>query len=391
MKHILVFCEFITRDEIGGSGRVIEQYVDGLKNKGFKITIFTLLRKKGLQRYEKINENVFVIRYGYFYSLNIFFAFLTVIDGIFKFIKFFLTTKFDLIIINQPYVGSVVYTSLIGWFVPKIYFFHSPWCEEYLIDKKKKGVGYYLRKIIEKKVISFCNKIVCYSEFMKNKIVSIHRIKKNIKVLHVGIDTNRFYPAENKIEVRKKLGLPENKFIIFTARRLVPRMGLENLIEAIKMLKKEFDNIFLVIVGSGWLEDKLKVLAKKLEVSDYIKFVGKVSNPNVLLLYYQSADIFVLPTKLLEGFGMVILEAMSCGVPVVSTPVGGPVEVLKNFDEHLLCNGTEPYDIYERIKYFLLNKNELQKIAGKCREFVIKNYSKEIFIEEFKKEILKIL
>jgi len=89
MKHILVFCEFITRDEIGGSGRVIEQYVDGLKNKGFKITIFTLLRKKGLQRYEKMNENVFVIRYGYFYSLNIFFAFLTVIDGIFKFIKFF--------------------------------------------------------------------------------------------------------------------------------------------------------------------------------------------------------------------------------------------------------------------------------------------------------------
>jgi glycosyltransferase involved in cell wall biosynthesis len=168
-------------------------------------------------------------------------------------------------------------------------------------------------------------------------------------------------------------------------------MGLENLIEAIRMLKKEFDNIFLVIVGSGWLEDKLKVLAKKLEVSDYIKFVGKVSNPNVLLLYYQSADIFVLPTKLLEGFGMVILEAMSCGVPVVSTPVGGPVEVLKNFDEHLLCKGTEPYDIYERIKYFLLNKNELQKIAEKCREFVIKNYSKEIFIEEFKKEIEDII
>jgi glycosyltransferase involved in cell wall biosynthesis len=390
MKHILVFCEFITKDEIGGSGRVIEQYVDGLKNEGFKITIFTLLRKKGLQRYEKINENIYVIRYGYFYSLNPFFAFLTVIDGIFKFIKFFLTTKVDLIIINQPYVGLVVYTSLIGWFVPKIYFFHSPWCEEYLIDKKKKGVGYYLRKFVEKKVMNFCNKIVCCSEFMKNKIVSIHRIKKNIKVLHVGIDTNRFYPAENKMEVRKKLGLPENKFIIFTARRLVPRMGLENLIEAVNMLKKEFDDIFLVIVGSGWLEDKLKALAKELEITDYIKFVGKVEQ-NILLLYYQSADIFVLPTKLLEGLGMVILEAMSCGTPVISTPVGGPVEVLKNFDERVLCKGTESYDIYERIRYFLLNKNELQEIAKKCRDYVIKNYSKEIFIEEFKKEIEDII
>jgi len=53
MKHILVFCEFITRDEIGGSGRVIEQYVDGLKNKGFKITIFTLLRKKDFKDMKK--------------------------------------------------------------------------------------------------------------------------------------------------------------------------------------------------------------------------------------------------------------------------------------------------------------------------------------------------
>jgi len=56
-----------------------------------------------------------------------------------------------------------------------------------------------------------------------------------------------------------------------------------------------------------------------------------------------------------------------------------------------LCKGTKPYDIYERIKYFLLNKNELQKIAEKCREFVIKNYSKEIFVEEFKKEIEDII
>jgi len=391
MKHILVFCEFITKDEIGGSGRVIEQYVDGLKNKGFKITIFTLLRKKGLPRYERLDENVYVVRYGYFYSLNILFTFLTIIDGIFRFIKAFLTSKVDLIIINQPYVGIVVYASLIGWFVPKIYFFYSPWCEEYLIDKRKRGVGYYLRKIIEKKVMNFCNKIVCCSEFMKNKIVSIHKIKKNIKVLHIGIDTNKFYPAENKIEIRKKLNLPENKFIIFTARRLVPRMGLENLLEAIGMLKKEFNNIFLVIAGSGWLEDKLKTLAKSLEIENYVRFVGKILDHSVFLLYYQSADVFVLPTRLLEGFGMVILEAMSCGIPVISTPVGGPVEVLKNFDDRLLCKNNKPYDIYERIRYFLINKDELQKIAEKSREFVIKNYSKEIFIEEFKKEIEKVL
>lgn len=292
-----------------------------------------------------------------------------------------MTTKVDLIIINQPYVGLVVYTSLIGWFVPKIYFFHSPWCEEYLIDKKKKGVGYYLRKFVEKKVMNFCNKIVCCSEFMKNKIVSIHKIKKNIKVLHVGIDTNRFYPAENKMEVRKKLDLPVNKFIIFTARRLVPRMGLENLIEAVNMLKKEFDNIFLVIVGSGWLEDKLKALAKELEITDYIKFVGKVEQ-NILLLYYQSADIFVLPTKLLEGFGMVILEAMALGKPIVATDIPGVRESVVPENNVILVPSKNPHLLAYGILKLLKEEEKAKKIGENAKQYV-----KERF--DFSKIILK--
>lgn len=380
-NRILIIADSILKDDRGGAERVIDEYTQGLVKKNYNVSILVPLRKNNLAK-EEIDGGVKIYRFGQLKKTGMINVLYTLIDGIKTISKISKTEKFDLIIINQPFSGIVSYLSSITRKIPKLYFFHSPWPEEYMISKHRKGFGYEVRKIIEKLVLSGCDKIICYSNFMKNKIISIHGVpEEKIKFITVGVDTQKFAFGDKNI-VRSQLNLPKEKFIIFTARRLVPRMGIENLLYAIQKLIADYDNILLVIAGSGPLEYKLKKICSELNINSYVKFVGMLDD-NTLPLYYRAADIFVLPTKYLEGFGLVTLESLASGTPVLATPVGGTVEILKKFDESMLFKGTKPEDIYEGIKSLISNPDKLLQIKNKCRDFILNNYSRDVFISEF--------
>jgi glycosyltransferase involved in cell wall biosynthesis len=105
------------------------------------------------------------------------------------------------------------------------------------------------------------------------------------------------------------------------------------------------------------------------------------------------ADIFVLPTKELEGFGLVTLEAMASGIPVLGTPVGGTKEIIGNFDSSFLFKGTDPDSMVELIseKYHLIKRDpqRWREISHRCRKFVDENYSWEKNIDSFEELIVK--
>ncbi|HRR39717.1 MAG TPA: glycosyltransferase, partial [Syntrophales bacterium] len=122
----------------------------------------------------------------------------------------------------------------------------------------------------------------------------------------------RFHPSGDRRDIRRRLGIPENRAVILTVRNLVPRMGLENLITAMKDVVKALPDVLLIIGGSGPLREKLLRLACELQLSDSIRFTGFIRDEE-LPDYYRAADIFVLPTIELEGFGLVTLEALACG------------------------------------------------------------------------------
>ena len=178
--------------------------------------------------------------------------------------------------------------------------------------------------------------------------------------------------------------MPSNKVILLTIRNLVNRMGLENLIIAFKKIVRHAPDIYLVIGGDGPLKSKLMNLTNRLDLNDCINFIGFV-HEDKLPNYYQMADLFVLPTKELEGFGLVTLEAMASKLPVIGTPIGGTNEILDNFNSNFLFNGTDPDSIadlilknYKNIKQHPENWDE---ISQNCRKFVEKNYSWDKNIE----------
>lgn len=311
---------------------------------------------------------------------------------------------FDLINIFQPFSALGVIYSPLGKGIRKIYTCHSFSFEEFLsrTDQKggvlKKGIDLLnarTRKWIEEKALKSCEEIIVLSQFTQDKLREVYQVDhEQVSIVPGGIDLVKFQPAVNKQQIRRKLNLPDDKVIIFTVRNLVPRMGLENLIKALKIIVEEAPDINLVLGGQGPLKQDLKTLAENLGLDDYVSFAGFI--PEQLLPdYYRMADLFALPTRELEGFGLVTLEAMASGVPVLGTPVGGTKEIIEKFDPSYLFGNTEPDSMAALIlqSYRLIKEypQKWQDISDKCRKFIEYNYSWEKNIDALEKLFAKTL
>ena len=141
---------------------------------------------------------------------------------------------------------------------------------------------------------------------------------------------------------------------------------------------KSVPDIYFVLGGEGPLKNELISLTKELEIENNVKFAGFI--PELKLPdYYRMADIFILPTLELEGFGLITLEALASGVLVLGTPVGGTVEILSRLDSKYLFKDTEPESMAELIiktcREFKNNPGLRQDVSSRCRLFVEENYS----------------
>ena len=233
--------------------------------------------------------------------------------------------------------------------------------------------------------------VVVLSLFTQKKLQRVYKISaEKIIIIPGGVDLERFYPATDKTKIRQHLNIPQEKMTLLTVRDLEPRMGLQNLIYAIKKVRLELPDIYLVLGGQGPLDADLKLLTRKLGVEDCIKFTGFI--PEIELPdYYRMADIFILPTLELEGFGLITLEALASGIPVLGTPIGGTVEILNRLDSKYLFKDTEPESIAELIiktcEEFKANPGSWQDVSSQCRLFVEENYSWEKNVDLLEKLI----
>jgi glycosyltransferase involved in cell wall biosynthesis len=258
---------------------------------------------------------------------------------------------------------------------PELLTFHASFWQELKLEGAERSIGKPLESLFfgrlarrtETSCLRRADRIVVLSDFSREQLASCYPFARD-KVVKIpgGVDLEKFRPAADRAAVRRSLGLSPGRPILFTARRLVPRMGVENLLSALPDIRSAFPDVLLVIAGRGRLEGELKELVTAGGLADNVAFVGFVDD-NDLVGYYQAADLFVLPSLAFEGFGMVTLEALACGTPAVGTPIGATPEILERLAPQLLLAGTEPHAIRRGVGAMLEWLSD-DAAAGRLRE-----------------------
>lgn len=155
---------------------------------------------------------------------------------------------------------------------------------------------------------------------------------------------------------------------MLTVPRLVRRMGLENLISAISEVRRRVPEVLLLIAGKGELSKELKAQVWSLGMKDSIRFLGFVSDED-LPTVYRAADLSIVPTVALEGFGLVAAESLAAGTPVFVTPVGGLPEVVSGLSADLVLSGSDVGSLAEGLEAALGGELILPD-AEACRNYV---------------------
>lgn len=383
-------------DTVGGAGRVAYHLSRELCKRGHQISVLARNPGGALPFSEQLEERLFVHRFFVPSKASFGLSFREIKNSCSTARTLHKEASFDCVCAHQSLaaLGPVLFSPLRA--VPLLYFFHSPWHEEYLL-KKGDEAGLIQKVIasamrgIEKRLLLRARRIFVLSNYMAERPQDIHQIPAQ-KVARVpgGVDLNRFRPAERgKEALKKNLGIPLDKTLLLTVRNLVPRMGIENLMEAFNQSSVLREKSLLLIGGQGFLKESLKAMAEQHGLENSVKFLGRIPEDD-LHRYYQAADFFVLPTRALEGFGLVILEAMACGTPVLGTPVGAIPEVIGPFEKRLLFEGADWTHLKNKLEDLVQRPKHYRFEPETCRSYVEKNFSWERMAEAFEREIGKV-
>ncbi len=372
---------------IGGAERVLYEQATRLAKREHNVHILTR-RLTGHASNHEVIQGVNEWRYRADISNPIVFLKTTLTIGRKLFERLHRQYLFDCINLHQPFSALAVIRSPESLDIRRIYTCHSLSPEEYISrnpkpEKLSKRLTYQLnvqgRKWIEKKAIEKSHKVITLSKFTRDKLIDSYGVApKKMALIPGGVDLERFCPADDPMQIRKRLSIPADRFILFSVRNLVPRMGLDRLILAMKEVASRIPDAYLVLGGTGPLRNSIMALSRDLGLEDHIRFSGFIPEED-LPDYYRAADLFVLPTIELEGFGLVTLEALASGTPVLGTPVGGTSEILRQLGPHFLFKDTSSESLAELIieiaeLYRTYPGKQLQD-SFKCRRFVEENYS----------------
>ena len=224
-----------------------------------------------------------------------------------------------------------------------------------------------------------------YTKGEISKALSKSDVSKLIQIAP-GIDVDHFIPTDSN-DLRAELGLTD-KAVIISVGRLVHRKGQDKLIASLTSIKAEIPNVHLVLVGVGPHQDYLEKLARKLQVTDCVTFIGRI-NYAELPKYICVGDIFAMPSRSrffgleVEGLGIVYLEASSCGLPVVGGKSGGAPDAVLVGETGVVVDGTNTFEIAQAC-IELLNNPELSSLMGATgRAWIIENWRWEIWATKY--------
>jgi glycosyltransferase involved in cell wall biosynthesis len=359
----------------GGATMAAYYLANEMAERGHKIYIFTTSRNSR-ESIEK-HENMIIYRYGTkfkFSNSNISFGF------------FRKPLSHDVNIIHTHFdippgpLAGLRYAKKKK--VPLLITYHGDWIEGYGGIIRRTSVAFH-NKYLVNKILSSAKLIISPSKYYIEESRFLVKFKNKIIVIPNGINLNEFDNAYTKEECREKLELPYDKTILLFLGYLSPHKGPDVLIRALQKIVIDVPDVLLVIVGTGVMQDKLKALSRKLGVEKNVRFEGFIGDIHLKTLYYKAADIFCVPS-LSEIFGIVNLEAMACGIPIVASKVDGIPDVVKNGENGLLVRSKDSKALADAIIYLIENKRirDMMGLIGRER---VKDYSWTKIAEEMER------
>jgi len=203
-----------------------------------------------------------------------------------------------------------------------------------------------------------------------------------VHVIPHGVDINQFHPnnACRRNELRRALGVKEDEPMIFAVQRLHPRKRTSQLILAAAEVLKSLPSVKFIIGGKGREMEQLQNLIVSMNLQESVKLIGYIPDSE-LPFYYAAADVFALHT-LYEGFGIVIIEAMASGLPIVTTDVGGMDDIVQDNGAGIIVSPNSPSEMAEAILSTLDTKNN-RKYAEHARRAAEEKYSIEKVCQQY--------
>jgi glycosyltransferase involved in cell wall biosynthesis len=233
---------------------------------------------------------------------------------------------------------------------PTVFHFHGPWAEESVAAHDASRVRFALRKALERHVLGSADAHIVLSSAFRRVLLERYRVSPwGVHVWPPGVALDVFTPGE-RAPARAQLGLEQGAFVAACVRRLVPRMGIDGLLDAWGQIERELPpGSTLLLVGDGPLAAELAERAARAQLAGRVRVLGRLSDQD-LIDVYRAADVAVVPTLAFEGFGLVVLEAAACGTPSIVTDVGGLPEVAAPLDASLVVAAADTAALGARLQ-----------------------------------------
>ncbi len=362
--------------DTGGMNVYIRELARKLGRRGHQIDIYTRFHNPKDSQVIELEKNVRLIHLksgtiGNIHKLEIY-PYLD--EFLYEIEKFRKCQDFHYDLVHSHYwlsgrVGKWLQDSLN---VPHIMMFHTLGA-----IKNSTGVGEEepeLRIATEKQLIKSCDRIIASTEREKHELVHFYdAFPETIEVIPCGVNLDLFQPMD-KVYARQQLNMDHNEGLVLYVGRFAPLKGINRLLEAMTYLQHINRRIRLFIIGGDSHNEpefqKLQRLTKELDLQDTVTFVGRIEQTDIPT-YYSAADLLVVPSYH-ESFGLVALESLACGTPVVGTNVGALESIVREGETGSVLPNATPGLLANKIEEFILKAHTNKQSAFYFRESVVR-------------------
>ncbi len=274
--------------------------------------------------------------------------------------------------------------------VPHIHMYHTL---AFLKKRMSEGREEHEKRLESEEYLAYASEaLISSSEQESRNLAEFYRISPSkIKVIYPGVNKELFHPISDRIPVQQRWSKNKDRILLYVGR-IEPVKGLMTIMESLSLLKKKNTSFFnktkLLIIGGGKKESDLKQNKEFIRIKHFLKennlnkkaiFLGSKKQAE-LKNYYSAADVLIVPS-LYESFGLVVIEALACGTPVVVSQIGEMRTIVKEGKNGFSFRPNDPLSLYHSLEHFFSKEKDMWN-KERISQDVIKRFSWERTAEE---------